>query len=192
MFACVHTKSLQSCSTLCDPVDCSPPDSSLCGILQARILEWVARPSSRDLPDPGIELTSLEFLHWQVVSLPLVPSGKPSTCVYWVLNFLRAKLVEPASSHWLPWSSQGFAIQLPNDSEVLGMMLIKQNHMSIIKRASAKIPSLSRKHHLFRVAKWQGQFSSLTMRWHMYYAHLCVCLCAEINVPKYSPTSAHL
>ena len=32
----------QSCRTLCDPVDCSPPGSSVHGILQARILEWVA------------------------------------------------------------------------------------------------------------------------------------------------------
>ena len=32
----------QSCLTLCDPVDCSPPGSSIHGILQARILEWVA------------------------------------------------------------------------------------------------------------------------------------------------------
>ena len=32
----------QSCQTLCDPLDCSPPASSVCGILQARILEWVA------------------------------------------------------------------------------------------------------------------------------------------------------
>ena len=37
----------QSCPTLCDPVDCSPPGSSVHGILQARILEWVAMPSSR-------------------------------------------------------------------------------------------------------------------------------------------------
>ena len=39
---CVCAKSLQSCLTLCDPVDCSPPGSSVHGILQARILEWVA------------------------------------------------------------------------------------------------------------------------------------------------------
>ena len=32
----------QSCLTLCNPMDCSPPGSSVCGILQARILEWVA------------------------------------------------------------------------------------------------------------------------------------------------------
>ena len=35
-------QSLQSCLTLCDPLDCSPPGSSVHGILQARILEWVA------------------------------------------------------------------------------------------------------------------------------------------------------
>ena len=35
-------KSLQSCSTLCDPIDSSPPGSSIPGILQARTLEWVA------------------------------------------------------------------------------------------------------------------------------------------------------
>ena len=40
-------KSLQSWPTLCDPMDCSPPDSSVHGILQVRILEWVAMPSSR-------------------------------------------------------------------------------------------------------------------------------------------------
>ena len=37
----------QSCPTLCDPMDCGPPGSSAHGILQARILEWIAMPSSR-------------------------------------------------------------------------------------------------------------------------------------------------
>ena len=39
--------SLQWCLTLCDPMDCSLPGSSVHGILQARILEWVAMPLSR-------------------------------------------------------------------------------------------------------------------------------------------------
>ena len=43
----VCAKSLQLCPFLCDPVDCSLPGSSVHGILQARILEWVAMPSSR-------------------------------------------------------------------------------------------------------------------------------------------------
>ena len=37
----------QSCPSLCDPIDCSPPGSSIHGILQTRVLEWVAMPSSR-------------------------------------------------------------------------------------------------------------------------------------------------
>ena len=40
--AAAAAKSLQSCPTLCDPIDGSPPGSSVPGILQARILEWVA------------------------------------------------------------------------------------------------------------------------------------------------------
>ena len=45
-------KLLQLCLTLCDPMDCSPPGSSVHGILQARILEWVAMPSSRGSSQP--------------------------------------------------------------------------------------------------------------------------------------------
>ena len=44
---CVHAKSLQLCPTLCDPMDCSPPGSSVHGVFQARILEQVAISSSR-------------------------------------------------------------------------------------------------------------------------------------------------
>ena len=46
-YVCTHAQSLQQCLTLCDPVDYSLPGSSVHGILQARILEWVALPSSR-------------------------------------------------------------------------------------------------------------------------------------------------
>ena len=47
MYVCLHVRSLQSCLTPCDPMDCSPPGSSDHGILQARILGRVAMPSSR-------------------------------------------------------------------------------------------------------------------------------------------------
>ena len=49
----------QSLPTPCDPMDHSPPGSSVHGVLQARILEWAAMPPPVDLPDPGIELTPL-------------------------------------------------------------------------------------------------------------------------------------
>ena len=48
-------KSLRLCQTLFDTKDCSPPGSSVHGILQAGVLEWTAMPSSRDLLDPWIE-----------------------------------------------------------------------------------------------------------------------------------------
>ena len=46
LFAAAAAKSLQSCPTLCDPIDGSPPGSPVPGILQARIMEWVAVSSS--------------------------------------------------------------------------------------------------------------------------------------------------
>ena len=49
---CVHAKSLQSCPTLCNPMDWGPPGSTVLGILQARVLEWIAIPSSRGSSRP--------------------------------------------------------------------------------------------------------------------------------------------
>ena len=45
IYAAATAKSLQSCPTLCDPIDGSPPGSPIPGILQARILEWLPFPS---------------------------------------------------------------------------------------------------------------------------------------------------
>ena len=59
LFVYVCAKSVQSYPTLCSPMDCSPPGSSVRGILQARILEGVAMPSSRGYSDRGIEPMSL-------------------------------------------------------------------------------------------------------------------------------------
>ena len=67
----------QSCSTLCDTMDCSPPGFFVRGILQAGILEWIPTSFSRNLPDPGIEPLSPVSSHWQAGSLPLVTPGKP-------------------------------------------------------------------------------------------------------------------
>ena len=50
--ACMHPKLIGSCPTLCDPMDCSPPGSSVHGILQARVLEWVAILPSRGSSRP--------------------------------------------------------------------------------------------------------------------------------------------
>ena len=56
-------------------IDCGLLGSSVHGILQSRILEWVVMPSSRGIfPIQGLNLHVLCPLHWQVGSLPLVPS----------------------------------------------------------------------------------------------------------------------
>ena len=65
-------------------MDCSPPTSSVHGILQARILEWVAMPPPGDLPNPGIELSSLSFPALGGGFFTTEPPGKPPE----ILTFL--------------------------------------------------------------------------------------------------------
>ena len=67
----------QSHPTLCDPMDCSLPGSSVYEIFQARILEWVVISYSRDLPDPGIK--SLSFVSLELASRFLTTSATSST-----------------------------------------------------------------------------------------------------------------
>ena len=115
---CVCAQLLQLCPTLCDPMDRSPRGSYVHRILQARMLVG-SSPPPRDLPDPGIEPTSLCLLHWQVGSLPLAPPGKPACMylfhTYWpnsnsmpspvlkAKNYTAANKHSQGSSSW--WSS---------------------------------------------------------------------------------------
>ena len=64
LFTCLN----HSVVSLCDPIDCSPPSSSVHGILKARVLEWVAIPFSRGASDPGVKPGSSAL---QADSLPL-------------------------------------------------------------------------------------------------------------------------
>ena len=73
-FMCVYL--VASVTSDCDPMVCGPPGSSVHGILKARILEWIAMPSSRGFSQPMDWTWVLCLLHWQKVSLPLAPPGK--------------------------------------------------------------------------------------------------------------------
>ena len=77
---CVCVLATQSCPTLCDRMDCSPPGSSVCGILQARIVEWVAIPFSRRSPQSifPIQGKNLGLLHCRQILYRLSPQGSPS------------------------------------------------------------------------------------------------------------------
>ena len=69
----VHACSVVSDS--CDPADCSLPGSSVHGILQAKMLEWVAFPSPGDLPDQGL---NPGLLHCRQILYCLSKQGRPS------------------------------------------------------------------------------------------------------------------
>ena len=101
----------QLCPTLGDPMDGSPPGSSVHGILQARILEWVAIHFFRGSSDPGIEPRCSAL---QVDSLSLMSPGKPYICrvlgPYQISQINReswasfvAQLVKNPSAMWETW-----------------------------------------------------------------------------------------
>ena len=76
VYVCVHTR-IQSCSIVCDLTDCSPPGSSVHGILQAGILERIVISFSR-ISSQGSNSSLLCLLHWQKDSLPMSHLGSPS------------------------------------------------------------------------------------------------------------------
>ena len=81
-FVAVVVSSLSHFWLFCEPVDCSTPGSSVHGISQAKILEWVAISSPRDVPNPGIgPVLPDHLLHWQVDSPPLSHQGRPMCSV---------------------------------------------------------------------------------------------------------------
>ena len=110
-------KLLLLCQTLCDPMDCSLPGSSVRRILQTRILEWFFMPSSRGSSNPRIKPALLCLLHWQVGSWPLAPPGKPcesevtqscpSLCSPWTVAHQAPPLGFSRQEYWsgLPFPS---------------------------------------------------------------------------------------
>ena len=91
-------KSLQSCLTLCDSMDCSLPGFSVHGLLQARILEWVAVPSSRGSSQPRDQTHIFYvYLHWQAGSLPLAAPGEP-------MEYYRATKKNEEALCFLMWA----------------------------------------------------------------------------------------
>ena len=96
----VKTEVAQSCPTLCNPVDCSPPGSSVHGILQARILEWVAISFSRGSSDPGVEPGSPTL---EAHALTSKPPGK--TVAPWQGS--NSQLNPQHQTQWMPWHIGG-------------------------------------------------------------------------------------
>ena len=81
MCVCMHVKLLQSCPTLRDPMDCSPPCSSVHGLLQARILECVGISLSRGSSRSGIEPVSPATPALQMYYFTTEPPRKPNPSI---------------------------------------------------------------------------------------------------------------
>ena len=96
----------QSCLALYDPMDCSPPGSSVHGISKVRMLEWVAIPFSRGSSWPEIELWSAAL---QADSLPFEPPGKLLLCFFYPQNTLGLNHVSPYSS---PHAQRFFTVRI--------------------------------------------------------------------------------
>ena len=98
-------------------MDGSLPGTSVPGILQARILEWVAIPSSWESSQPRNQTPCLlHLLHWQVGSLPQSPPGKPEimhrrcqvhSFLFVCLFFKSLSRVQLFVTPWIVWNSPG-------------------------------------------------------------------------------------
>ena len=119
--AAAAAKSLQSCPTLCDPIDGSPPGSAVPGILQARTLEWVAISFSK-------------AWKWKVKVKSLSPPSDPmdrSPPGPLVLGIFRARVLE--------WVAIAFSVYYTNKA-YLANLQIKINSLLRTTKSNAHIP----------------------------------------------------
>ena len=124
----------QSCPTLCDPVDCSPPGSSVHGILQARILEWVAISFSRGSSRPR-DRTQVSGIAGR--SLTSEPPGKPKIQLGWgqILSVLSRK-----HSLYSLWSKPQYLNKHFNGEIKLGRFIVR-GYREPVKRISLIQPA---------------------------------------------------
>ena len=141
-------KSLQSCPTLCDPIDGSPPGSSIPGILQARILEWVANSISNawKWKVKGKLLSRVRLLAtpWTAATRLLRPWDFPGKstgvgrhcllrCKYYTILYKRLEhswiLVSSGILEQIPWEYQG-----PTLHNTMGQIVVPENKNAFFQR----------------------------------------------------------
>ena len=84
----------------------STPGFSVCGIFQARILDWVAFPSPGVFPTPGSNTCLLHLLHWQADSLPLSLPGKAKGLLLVLIIVHRESCLTLCLEYTKPWSGE--------------------------------------------------------------------------------------
>ena len=99
MSMCMPGKSLQLCPTLCDPMDCSPPGSSVHGNSPVKNTGVGCHALLQQIfPTQGSNQRLLHLLHWETGSLPLAPPWKPTMSTWYFKKHLKF-LVSGASAH---------------------------------------------------------------------------------------------
>ena len=102
---CGHAKLLQSCLTFCDPMDCSPPDSSVHGNSPGRNTGVGCHALLQGIfPTQGLNSCLLHVLHWQAGSLPLVLPRKPQGVQLFIALLLFSRSV--VSDSFRPYGLQ--------------------------------------------------------------------------------------
>ena len=179
----------QLCLTLCDPIDCSPPGSSVHGILQARTLEWVAISSSKGSSWPRNKPASPAFAgrffyHWaaqEALFLTRAITNKVVLNIY-IQDFLYASLVNSAKSLrrkldyftqilWENWKGKKplwkffkkLSIHLPNDPTIL-LLGIYPREMNKMGHSEVSLSLLDRLSHTPGTHHWGTTFSLLQGR----------------------------
>ena len=134
----MHTKLLQSCLTLCNPMGCSLPGSSVPGIFQARILECIAMPFSMDLPNQGIKPASLMS--------PALARGFITTSTTWKaqesVQFSCSVVSDSATQQTAVWQA---SLSFTNSQSLLRLMSIKlvmSSNYVILCRPLLLLPSI--------------------------------------------------
>ena len=144
-------------------MDYSPPDSSVCGVLQARALECVAMLSSRGIASTQeANLRLLSLLHWQAYSLPLVPPGKAHV-MYQFSSVAQSCLTLCDSMA----TARQASLPIANSRDLLKLMSIESvmlsNHL-ILCHPLLFLPSIFPSIRVF------SNESTLHMRWPKYWS----------------------
>ena len=158
----------QSCPTLCNPMDCSPPGSSVHGFLQTRILQWVAMPFSRRSSWPR-DQTHISCIGRQVL-LPLSHQGSFHSLAFsrtsWSWNHTVGSSFRLAS---LPWQSAFVNMSPPSFWDLLSSVLsstdpvtnVEQEMLQAGPRSSQSLAVLRSTEQVRRYQQEQGKWGRL-------------------------------
>ena len=162
------SQSLQLCQTLCDPMDYSPPGSSVHAISQARILEWSAIPCSRGSSHPRVQTrissTGRRILHhWATWEVP-----------WWRRVRLYSPLVKrrwrEVFCHHVPFA-QGPGAPLWGWAKSISLQCLRKSWkpwLSLYSRTDPGFPDLHRPHSMYW-AHWTGFGGAEGIRWLIHY-----------------------